>query len=169
MIMMPYTTSARIGIVTTKTSAARTLIVNAMIIEPNTMNGLRKRRRSPMLRPVCAWLISLVRRVISVLVPIRSSCVKDSDSMWSNVACRRFAPKPALAFAANHCAVKLLRSPASARSTRITTREMIYVLLFPAMPTSMICATTSGTSRSKKASRSLKSGARTLSFLYSLR
>ena len=52
-IMMPYTTTESTGIATTKTSAAFTLIVNAITIEPKTMNGLRSNSRSAILRPVC--------------------------------------------------------------------------------------------------------------------
>ena len=39
------------GIVTTKISAALKLIVKAMIIAPNTMKGLRRRRRRVILMP----------------------------------------------------------------------------------------------------------------------
>ena len=52
-IMMPNVTAKSIGMVTANTSAHLTLIVKAMIIAPNTMNGLRKSRRNPMFRPVC--------------------------------------------------------------------------------------------------------------------
>ena len=50
--MIPNTTIDSSGIVTTKISAALKSIVNAMIIEPNTMNGERMNRRSTKLVPV---------------------------------------------------------------------------------------------------------------------
>ena len=54
---------------------------------------------------------------------------------------------------------------AGAMSTRIKNRSMIYGRSFPVIPTSMICAMTTGTSRSNTTSRNLKKGARMLSFL----
>ena len=38
---------------TAKISAQRTLMVKAITIEPRTINGLRRRRRSPMFTPFC--------------------------------------------------------------------------------------------------------------------
>ena len=51
--MMAKTMAKSTGIVTTKMSAERTSIVNAMIIEPNTTIGERSSSRSVRLRPVC--------------------------------------------------------------------------------------------------------------------
>ena len=56
-----------------KISAQETLTVNAMTIAPNTINGLRSNRRSARFSPFWIWLISSVRRVISVPVPRRSN------------------------------------------------------------------------------------------------
>ena len=66
------------GIVTTKTSAAFTSIVNAMIIAPNTINGERRNKRNTRFTPFCVWLISLVILVISVDVPTVSISENDS-------------------------------------------------------------------------------------------
>ena len=77
---MPKTMTASTGIATTKTSAALTSIVNAIIIAPNTINGERKNRRSTRLTPFCTWLMSLVIRVISVDVPMVSISVK--ERLW---------------------------------------------------------------------------------------
>lgn len=74
--IMPNTATNRIGIVTRNTMAHFTLTVNAITTEPNTINGLRSSRRRPMLIPFCTWLISLIRRVISVSVPMVSSSVR---------------------------------------------------------------------------------------------
>ena len=50
--IMPNTTTDRSGIVITKIMAALKSIVNAIIIEPNTMNGERMNRRSTRFVPV---------------------------------------------------------------------------------------------------------------------
>ena len=73
--MMTNTTRKSTGMATVKIRAQRVLIVNAMTMEPSTIKGLRRRRRSPMFTPFCTWLISSVRRVISVSVPRVSSSV----------------------------------------------------------------------------------------------
>ena len=122
-----------------------------------------------MLRPFCTWFTSSVSRVISVSLPIVSSSVNESVWMWSNTACRNEAAKPTLAFAAKNCAVKLHPMPTAAISSRIKKQTTMYGRSLFATPTSIICATTIGTSRSNTTSRSLKSGASTLSFLYGLR
>ena len=71
---------------------------------------------------------------------------------------------PTDALAAKYCAVMLQASPTPARRI-ITPVSWIISGRFPsAIPRSMILATTIGTSRSKSASSSLNSGARTLSF-----
>ena len=75
--MTPNTTIDKSGIVTTKISAAFTLIVKAIIIAPNTINGDLRNSLSTRLTPDCNWLISLVILVISVLVPILSISVYD--------------------------------------------------------------------------------------------
>ena len=75
--IMKMTPTNKRGIATTNTSAHLKLIVNAMIIEPITINGLLRRRRSPMLMPFWTWLISSVIRVIRVSVPIVSSSVNE--------------------------------------------------------------------------------------------
>ena len=71
--MIKKTTAANTGIAAAKISAQETLTVNAMTIAPNTINGLRSNRRSARFSPFWIWLISSVRRVISVPVPRRSS------------------------------------------------------------------------------------------------
>ena len=80
-IMMANVTAKRIGMVTANTSAHLTLIVKAMIIAPNTMNGLRSSRRRPMFRPVCTWFTSSEMRVISVSPPRLSSWENENDWM----------------------------------------------------------------------------------------
>ena len=74
--MIPNTITDKSGITTTKINAAFTSTVNAMIIAPNTINGDRRNRRRTRFTPDCAWLISLVIRVISVELPIVSISVK---------------------------------------------------------------------------------------------
>ena len=73
--IMANTTTDNTGIVTTNTRAAFTSTVNAMIMAPKTINGERKNSLSTMLTPDCAWLISLVIRVIRVEVPMVSISV----------------------------------------------------------------------------------------------
>ena len=51
--MMAKTTANRSGMITAKTQADFTSIVNAMIIAPNTTNGDRSKSRSARLSPVC--------------------------------------------------------------------------------------------------------------------
>ena len=70
--IIPKTIIARIVIVTTNIIAKRTLIVNVIIIAPNTINGERIKRRKKRLTPVCTVLTSAVSLVISVDVPILS-------------------------------------------------------------------------------------------------
>ena len=120
--IMKMTPTNKSGIATTNTSAHLKLMVNAMIMEPMTMNGLRRRRRSPMLIPFCTWLISSVIRVIRVSVPIVSSSVKENPWMWSNTACLKLVAQPTLALAAKYCAVKLQLRPTAA--IRISTRNI---------------------------------------------
>ena len=67
--MMKRMTANRIGMVTAKISAHRTLTVKAITIEPRTMNGLRMRSRRAMFKPFCTWLTSSESRVMSVSVP----------------------------------------------------------------------------------------------------
>ena len=49
-----------------------------------TIKGDRSKSRSVMFRPFCTWLTSLVMRVTSVGVPIRSSSVWLRVLMWAN-------------------------------------------------------------------------------------
>ena len=74
---MPNITTDRSGIAATNTRAAFASTINAIIMAPNTMNGERRNRRSTILTPDCAWLISLVILVISVDVPMVSISVKE--------------------------------------------------------------------------------------------
>ena len=67
--MIPNTTMKRITMVTAKMRPARALIVKAMTMAPNTMNGERMKRRSAMLTPLSTALMSEVMRVIRGLVP----------------------------------------------------------------------------------------------------
>ena len=73
--MMPKTMTQSTAITPAKIEAQETSMVNAMTIAPKTTNGERSSRRSVMLTPVCTWLTSLVMRVTSVEVPMRSSSV----------------------------------------------------------------------------------------------
>ena len=155
--IMENTTTNRIGTVTTKISAQRTLMVNAITIAPITTNGLLSNRRSPILIPFCTWFTSSVSLVISVSVPSVSSSVNDSLWIWSNIACLTLVANPTLAFAAKNCAVKLHNSPTAAMSSNTKNISTIYPRSFFATPTSMIWATTTGTIRSN-----------TTSFLYFL-
>ena len=77
--------------------------------------------------------------------------------------------KPTEARAAKYCAVKLEASPSAAMSSSSAKRDRIYFVSPPAIPTSIIFATISGTVRSNNASSILKSGARMLSALYFFR
>ena len=88
MTITPNTTTLSSGMATTKIHAARTLTVNAMIMAPNTTNGLRRNRRKNRFSPFCTWLMSLVMRVIKVLVPRVSISEKPSFWICSNRACR---------------------------------------------------------------------------------
>ena len=75
-------------------------MVNAMTVAPSTMNGERKNRRSTRFTPDWAWLMSLVRRVMSVAVPMRSSAENGSACKCENAACRSCVANPAAARAA---------------------------------------------------------------------
>ena len=156
---------------TTKIKALFTSMVNAMIMAPNTMIGERRNRRSTIFTPDCTWLISLVMRVIMVEVPALSMLVKSSPRIWSNRACLSLVENPTAALAAKNWAVMEDTSPTTANASRHSPILPMYPtsgLVLP-IPLSMIPAITRGTSSSKKASRSLKSGARTHSFLYAFR
>ena len=84
--MMANTTANSTGMATAYTSAHFTSMVNAIIIAPNTTNGLLNSSRSPMFTPFCTWLMSSVRRVIIVSEPRVSSSVNDRRWIWSNTA-----------------------------------------------------------------------------------
>ena len=71
--MIAKTAMPSSGIAPAKMHAHRKSIVNAMIMAPKTMNGLRKSRRSARFRPFWIWFTSLVIRVMSVSVPSESS------------------------------------------------------------------------------------------------
>ena len=81
--------------------------------------------------------------------------------MWSKRAWRRDPAKPTLALAAKYWASTLHPRPTAAMA--MSPPKQRKTVLSP-LPASIIRATTRGTSRSKSASRSLKSGARILSF-----
>ena len=57
---------------TANTIAAFASIRKAQIIDPKTMKGLLRVRRRKIFRPFCVCCTSLVMRLISVSVPIRS-------------------------------------------------------------------------------------------------
>ena len=67
------------------------------------------------------------------------------------------------AFAAKYCAVTELARPSKPSPMRSRQRFTIKPLSPAPIPVSMMSATTSGTSSSRSASRSLKSGPRMLS------
>ena len=92
-------------------------MVNAIIMEPNTINGDRRNSRKKMFSPDCTWLMSPVSRVISVDGPTPSSSVNDSLVMCSNTACRSPVENPVAARAAKYCAVIENASPAAPSST----------------------------------------------------
>ena len=115
--MMAKTMAKSTGIVTTKMSAERTSIVNAMIIEPNTTIGERSSSRSVRLRPVCTWFMSLVIRVTSVAGPMVSSSAYDSDWICAKSAWRRLAVAPVAALAEKYCAQVALAKPHRPRPT----------------------------------------------------
>ena len=71
--MMPNTTTDRMGMATTNTSAAFASTKNAMIMAPNTTKGERSNSRRARFMPVCTWFISLVIRVIRVDEPTLSN------------------------------------------------------------------------------------------------
>ena len=101
-------------IAATNSNAIFALIVNAMIIAPNTMNGLLMKRRNVIFSPFCTWFTSLVIRVISVAAPVWSNSVRLRLWILSNSSCRNPADVPVAALAAKYCAVKLQVSPSSA-------------------------------------------------------
>ena len=109
--------------------------------------------------------MSLVILVISVELPIVSISVKVKLWICSKSACLTPVPNPAAAFAEKYCAVIEHTSPII--PSAISTRHIftIYGLSWPAIPTSMTAAMTSGTNSSKDASSILKRGASTVSFL----
>ena len=77
--------------------------------------------------------------------------------------------KPILALAAKNCAVILQAKPTNAIRINIQKHFQIALLLFCAIPVSIIFAITTGTSKSKNTSSSLNKGARILSFVYSFK
>ena len=89
------------------------------------MNGLRRNSRSAMFTPFCTWLISLVMRVMSVLVPAVSISEKPSVWIWANSICRSPAAQPTAARAAKYWAVTLQARPISASSTSSPHRRRI--------------------------------------------
>ena len=108
--------------------------------------------------------MSLVRRVISVEVPRRSSVVYENPCMCSNSACLSFLTKLTEAFAAKYCAVSEQARPTKPSPTSTAHRPTIVPLLSPPMPRSISAAITSGTNSSNVASISLNSGPSMLSF-----
>ncbi len=113
----PNTTRDSNGIVTTKIIADLKSMVNAITIAPNTIKGERRNRRSTMLTPDWAWLMSLVSRVISVAVPALSISEKENVWIWANSSCRTRLPNPTAAFAAKYWAVTEHKSPISPKAT----------------------------------------------------
>ena len=167
--MMPNTTSDSAAMTATKISALRVSIVKAMIIAPNTTNGERKNSRSVMFTPVCAWLTSLVMRVIIFDVPSASMLENDRLCRCENSAWRTPVAKPVAALAEKYCAVTELTSPISPSATINSTMRTISPRSPPPMPSSMMTCITSGTISSNDASSILNSGASTHSFRYFLR
>ena len=159
--MMPNTTAASAAMANTKISAHFTSMVKAMTIAPNTTKGERRNRRSVMFTPVCAWLTSLVRRVIIVETPISSMLEKDRLSRCSNSAWRTPVAKPVAALAEKYCAVMELTRPTAASAASTSAMRRMNGLSPMPMPRSMMAAITSGTSSSKDASSILNSGAST--------
>ena len=70
--MIAKTTRHNNGMTTAKITAAFTLMVNAIIMEPKTINGLLSNRRNARFRPFCTWLASEVNLVIRVSTPTLS-------------------------------------------------------------------------------------------------
>ena len=132
-----------------------------MIIAPNTMTGERRNSRSTMLTPVCTWLTSFVRRVIRLAEEKRSMSANENSCTWSNIALRRFAPKPWLPREVNFA----LPTPAailhSARSSmRPPVCRMTRIPPVPRMPSSMIVVISRGRPISQRTSTITSSGPR---------
>ena len=66
----------------------------AIIAAPIIRNGQRVARRIIMFRPLCTVLESLVIRVISEAVPIRSTALCERVFTWRYSARRSAVPKP---------------------------------------------------------------------------
>ena len=73
--IMPKTATHKMTITPKKMSAACTLMVNAIIIAPNTTKGERRSRRRTRFTPFWIWFTSEVIRVITVAVPTPSNSV----------------------------------------------------------------------------------------------
>ena len=137
-----------------------------MIIAPNTIKGERKKRRKKRLTPVCSWLTSPVRRLMSVGTPRRSISEKESACACAKTLLRTDAAKPVAAFAEKNCAVTATPKPTSPSRIISSTRRVMNALSPAARPTSMMDATTMGTNSSNTASSSLKNGAKKHSLRY---
>ena len=167
--MMAQITSEITAVMPRNHSVSTGLMVSAIRMAPMTIKGDRSKSRSVMFRPFCTWLTSLVMRVTSVGVPIRSSSVWLRVLMWANRSRRSAVPKPKADLAAKYWAVRLLAMPTTAKSTSRPHCRQIKGRSAFWMPSSTIRATTRGTSSSKQASSILNSGAMTVSFSYPLR
>ena len=111
--------------------------------------------------PFCTWSVSLVTRVMSVGPPSSSMSAWASDMMCAKRSSRRRVPKPAESFAAKYCAVMAHTRPTTV-STTMRMTDLVMRPVSPARtPSSMTCATMSGTASPNAASRSLNKGAST--------
>ena len=89
--------------------------------------------------------------------------------MCEKSAARMRATNPTAAFAEKNCAIAEKKRPTMPKSTSKSAIRSTSGRSPPAIPRSISAATTRGTSNSSVASKSLKSGPRTLCFLYPLR
>ena len=144
------------------TSVSRPLMVAQLTSAMTSISGARTSMRSAM--PTICWmaLTSLVRRVMREAEEKRSMSVKEKSCTLSNIALRRFAPKPWLAMAES----RVPTMPAAMLSRERTSMKPPIFRMWgkppsPSMPTSMMLLISRGRISAQTTSSATQIGAPT--------
>ena len=83
------------GMTTTKVMASVPPMRQAMMTAKTNISGARTAMRMAIMKAICTFVMSVVRRVTSEAVEKRSMFSKEKRWMRSNTSCRTFLAKPA--------------------------------------------------------------------------
>ena len=108
---MPYSTAAVSPAAKRKKSASLASMVKAITMAPSTKNGERITSRIIIATESCAWLMSLVMRVMSEGVPSLSSSAWEKRLICRKKALRSSVPNPWEQRAAQYWQISAHMSP----------------------------------------------------------